>query len=90
MNMMESIKTVDPLAKVMYSDYTDKYYVESRIGIKDAAALKSVIRFHPTPAGAVKGFFEKITSLQEDQVLISYVAGSRKHWKWTGSKFVEH
>lgn len=87
---MAIIKALDPTARLAYSDYTDKFYVEALgIDIGDGCILSGVTVHDKDKDMAIEGFFERITNIPEGCFIVAKYNGKRREWKWNGFAFYE-
>lgn len=87
--MMLMIKGLAPNATIAFSEYTHQWYVEASIEIGNGVLLTGGAEHRDSPAEAVRGYFQRLTSIGLDEYIVSKYSGQRREWRWNGAAFVE-
>jgi hypothetical protein len=87
--LMLIIKALDPNASVLFSEYTHQWYVSASIEIGDGSMLTGGAEHRNTPNEAVEAFYDRLTSINLDQYVVSKYRGHRREWRWNGAAFAE-
>lgn len=84
------IKSLDPGAKLAYSEYTDKFYVSSSIEISNGYILSGTTEHREGKEQAVNAFLDRLKNLKEDEFIVTRYKGKyRREYKWNGAGFQE-
>ena len=83
------IKALDPSASVAFSEYTNKWYVASRLEIGNGVTLTSPNEHRDSPEDAVLSYFAALTNLSAGEYVVSRYLAIRREWTWNGAAFAE-
>jgi len=83
------IKALDPNARIMWSEYTDQFFVQAQIDIGDGALLGSIVEHRDTPDEAVLAFFARCSGVEQPEFLVTKYHGERRERRWNGAAFAE-
>lgn len=87
---MLTIKSIDPTARLDCSDYTQKWYISSRIEISDGVVLSGICEHEDTPEAAVAAFMGRLANVPVDQaIVVNAYKANRRHYRWNGAGFIE-
>jgi hypothetical protein len=88
--MMLQILALDAEACLKFSDYTQQWYIASRIEKTNGSILTGMVEHRDTPTQAVLAFHGALTDIDRDHVLVTDAGReTRRHWRWNGGAFVE-
>jgi hypothetical protein len=76
-------------AKLLFSEYTKKWYVSAGASIGDGVMLRGIVEHRETPAEAVEAYMQRVRRLNLDEYIATEFRGHRREWRWNGAAFAE-
>lgn len=89
---MLQIKSLDSSAHIEFSEYTDKWYVSTRISIGGDGFLRGITEHRDSPEEAVHAYLAALQRVDEhdlDHYLVTTHRNGRRHSRWNGAAFAE-
>lgn len=85
------IKSIDPTAHLVLSEWTQQWFVSSDIWVCDGVIESGITQHRPTPDGAVEAFMHELTTVPEGKSLRTGHGydNTIRHWRWNGVAFAE-
>lgn len=88
--LMLTIKSIDPSARLDCSEYTQRWYVASRIEVTNGVFLSGVSEHRDTPEDAIDAFMGRLTSVPlRHAIVVNADRDNRRHYRWNGAGFTE-
>jgi hypothetical protein len=87
--LMLTIQALDHFAHLDFSSYTGRWYVSANVEVGNGAFLTGITEHRGDPYEAVRAFFERLTSVPQDEYLVTKYCGHRREWRWNGAAFQE-
>jgi len=83
------LQSIDATAHLAYSQYTDKFYVASRIEIGDGFLLTGGTEHREEKKDAVEALLEKLKAVVEPGYVVGSYMDQRREYRWNGHTFAE-
>ena len=90
---MLTILSLDPSASLVYSQYTDKWFVSARIEIANGATLQGMCEHSPTVHQAINDFLNRLKQVgntpetRYKEALKAHPDGEPHYYIWNGAAF---
>lgn len=86
---MLNIMALDNDAKIIFSEYTNKWYVAARIEQGGDGFLTGLVTHQDTPDEAVDAYFADLCAVSKPLYLVTDISFGRKCWRWDGTEFIQ-
>lgn len=94
-HQMKLLFALDPRAHLVYSDYTDKWFVSARIEIAQNGMLSGITEHRDSVGRAIEYFLERLKEVgntpetRYKQALKARPNGEYRYYTWNGAAFAE-